>query len=75
MSLFNITEYRKAQVFVKDLEKALKVINAAEASLRSYEKYRPIHSILTTICRERPFIEIFLDQNKIIVQTKGERRR
>lgn len=75
MTLFSISEYRRAQQFVKDLDKALKVINAAEASLRSYEKYRPVHNILTTIISERLFLEIFLEQNRIIVATKGERRR
>ena len=75
MTVFSISEFRKAQKFVKDLDKALKVINAAEASLRSYEIYRPIHNILTTISYEKPFIEIFLEQNRIIVSTKGERRR
>lgn len=75
MTLHNIAEYRKAQLHVKELEKALKVINAAEASLRNYEKYRPVHLILTTIFEEKPFIEIFLEQNRIIVATKGERRR
>lgn len=75
MGIFNITEYRKAQQYVKDLEKALKIINATEASLRNYEKYRPVHQILTTISREKAFLDIFLEQNKIIVETKGQRRR
>lgn len=75
MGLYNITEFRKAKQYVKDLEKILKLVNMAEASLRNYEKYRPVRSILTTIENEKPFIEIFLEQNKIILETKGERRR
>ena len=75
MTLHNIAEYRKSQAYVKDLEKILKIINATEASLRGYSKYRPVHNILTTILQEKGFLEIFLEQNKIIVATKGERRK
>lgn len=75
MSLFNITEYRKAKVIVKELDKALKLINAAEASLKNYAKYRPVYNILTTIVSEKPFLEIYLEQNKIILETKGQRFR
>lgn len=75
MALFNIHEYRKAVQHVKELEKALKIINAAEASLRSYQKYRPVDYILTTIYENKPFLEVFLAQNQIIVDTKGETRK
>lgn len=73
--IHNINQYRKAQQYVKDLEKILKILNATEISLRNYEKYRFVHSILTTIGQEKPFIEIFLEQNKIIVETKGANRK
>jgi len=75
LTIHNITELRKSKQYVKDLEKALKLLNMAEAGLRNYEKYRAINTILTTIAYEKPFIEIALEQHKIIVQTKGERRR
>jgi len=75
MSLFNITEYRRAKAVVKELDKALKLLNAAEASLKNYAKYRPIYNILTTIGNEKPFLEIYLEQNKIILETKGLRRK
>ena len=75
MTLHNIAEYRKAQLFVRDLEKAIKIIKTTEVALRGYEKYRPVHNILTTLNRELAFLDIFLEQNKIIVETKGERRK
>lgn len=75
MSLHSINEFRKAQAYVKDLERALKIINTTEAALRSYQKYRPVDHILTTIIQEKSFLEIFLEQNKIIVETKGQRRK
>lgn len=75
MSLYNLNEFAKAKVIVKELEKALKVINAAEASLRAYEKYRPVNTILTTIYNEKPFLELFLEQYRVVVETKGSRKR
>ena len=75
MTIHSIAEYRKAQLFVKDLEKAIKILVTTEAALRNYEKYRPVHKILTTIRSEMVFLDIFLEQNKIIVATKGEKRK
>lgn len=75
MTLHNIAEYRKAQEYVKDLEKILKIVNAAEINLRNYEKYRPVQHILTTIMSEKPILDMFLEKSKIIVETKGERRK
>lgn len=75
MTIHNINEYKKAQIFVKDLEKILKILNAAEASLKNYEKYRSVQTVLTAIYEEKPMVEIFLEQHKITVATKGEKRR
>lgn len=75
MSLFNINEYRKAKVIVKDLDKVLNVIYAAEAGLRSHDKYRPVHHILTTINDAKPILELYLEQYKIILETKAEKKR
>lgn len=75
MTIHSIHEYRKAIQYVKDFEKILKILSATEASLRNYQKYRPVQYILTTITENKAFIEIFLEQNKIIVATKGEKRK
>lgn len=75
MSIHSIAEYRKAQLYVKDLERAIKILTTAEAALRNYEKYRPVNKILTTLRSELVFLDIFLEQNKIILETKGERRK
>lgn len=71
MTIHNITEYKKAQVIVKDLEKAIKVINAAETSLLGYDRYRPIAHILTTLSNEKALLQIYLEQYQIILETKG----
>lgn len=75
MTIHSINEYRKAKIYIKDLERAIRIIKTTEAALRNYEKYRPVHNILTTIMNEVKFLEIFLEQNKIIRDTKGERRK
>lgn len=72
--LHNITEYKKAKVIVKELEKALAVVNASQTSLQSYSKYRPIKEILTTIEDVKPVLERYLNQFKIIVETKGAKK-
>ena len=71
MSIHNITEYKKAQVIVKDLEKVLMVLNATEASLMNYDRYRPVSHILTTLSNEKILLELYLEQYKLVVETKG----
>lgn len=73
MTLHNIAEYKKAKVIVKDLEKALKVITATETSLKGLGHYRPVAHILTTINEHKPYLQIFLEEYKIIVETKGRK--
>jgi hypothetical protein len=73
MTLHSLSDLRKAKIFVKDLEKILKLVDASEAALRNYEKYRPVAHILTTLKEERMFLEVFLEQNKAIVDSKGKR--
>ncbi len=72
--LYNITEFRKAQVYVKDLTKIVKILNITTASLMNYVKYAAVARILTVIADYKPILEIALEENKIIVETKGQRR-
>jgi hypothetical protein len=72
--LFNITEYRKAQQYVKDLTKIVKILSVTSASLMNYVKYAAVARILTVIGDYKPLLDIALEENKIIVQTKGRRR-
>lgn len=72
MTIHDINEYRKAQVIVEELEKALQIIKATDAGLGNYMKYRPVAHILTTLKEERPIIEMYLEKYKIIVETKGQ---
>lgn len=74
MAIHNITEYRRAQQYVKDLTKIVKILSVTQASLMNYAKYRAVLQILTTIQNYKPVLEIALEENKIIEATKGERR-
>ena len=74
MGLYNITEYRRAQVYVADLTKIIKILNITQSSLMNYAKYRAVSLISTTIGQYKPLLEIALEENKIIVQTKGQRK-
>lgn len=71
MTIHNLAEYQKAKVVVKDIEKMLKVITLAETGLKKYQHYRPVQSILTTIYNEKALLEIYLEQYKLVVETKG----
>lgn len=72
MSTHDIREYKKSIVIVKDLEKILKILNATEASLRQFEKYRPVQYILHDIVENKPILELYLEKYKIIKETKGQ---
>jgi hypothetical protein len=72
--LFNITEYRIAQQYVKDLTKIVKILAITQASLMNYVKYAAVLRILTTVSDHKALLEIALEENKIIVETRGQRR-
>lgn len=74
MSVHSINEYKKSKVMVKELEKILKVLNATQSSLMSYKKYLAVQHILAVIIEFKPLLEIALEQRKIMVETKGEKR-
>lgn len=74
MSIHNIHEYRKSKAMVKELEKILTILDATQASLTSYKKYIPVQYILGVISQYKPLLEITLEQRKIMVETKGEKR-
>lgn len=72
MSTHNIHEYKKSLVIVKDLEKILKIIGATEASLKQFDKYRPVQYILHSLVENKPILELYLEKYKIIRDTKGQ---
>ena len=75
MSFYNLNEYKKAKVMVKELDKVVKILDATHASLLNYKRYAAVQRILTTIHEYKPLLEIALEQTKITLETKGERRR
>ena len=75
MSIHKIHEYKRAKQVVKDLEKVIKIVNATELSLLSYSRYVPVQRILGVINEYKPLLEIHLEQQKIILETKGESKK
>lgn len=73
--IHNITEYRKAKIIVKDLERILKILEAAETSLRAYDKYRPVQYILTTMVSEKNILKVYLESHRLIIDNKGLTRK
>jgi hypothetical protein len=73
MSIHSLGEYQKSKVVVAELEKIIKVLNTTELGLKKYRHYRPVQSILTTIYNEKALLLIYLEQYKIILETKGRR--
>jgi hypothetical protein len=74
VSIHNIEEYRRAQQYVKDLTKIVKILAVTQASLMNYVKYKAVVQVLTTIGTYKPILEIALEENKIIEATKGAKR-
>ena len=74
MGLYSISDYRRAQQYVKDLTKIVKILNTTQASLMNYAKYKSVAMILTVINDYKPLLDIALEENKIIVETKGRRK-
>jgi hypothetical protein len=73
MSIHSLAEYKKSQVIVADLERILKVLSITETGLKKFKHYRPVQAILTTIYNEKVFLKLYLEQYKIILETKGQR--
>jgi hypothetical protein len=72
VTIHNIHEYKKSLIIVKDLEKILKILGATEASLKQFDKYRPVQYILQNLVDNKPILELYLEKYRIIRDTRGQ---
>jgi len=73
MTIYNLAEYQKAKIVVDELNNIHRILLIASSGLKKYDHYRPVQAILTTIYNEKALMDIYLEQYKIIVETKGQR--
>lgn len=73
MTIHSLAEYQKSKVVVADIEKILKVLALAETGLKKYKHYLAVQAILTTIYNEKALLKIYLEQYKLILETKGQK--
>lgn len=68
----NITKYKKALRFVRDLDKLAKVLSDAEKELLKYKQYKPAQECIDVISNNLLLVKVHLEHNKKIVENKGK---
>lgn len=71
MLVNDINQYRKAKVIVKDLSKALTVINTSLASLEAYRKYTPVGDCLRELKENKMLIKVYIEKFQLLIDSKG----
>jgi hypothetical protein len=72
MTIHNIAEYQRAKAHLADLTAIMNVLTLTQAGLSKYKHYRSVQSILTTIYNEKSLLDLYIENYKIIVDTKGQ---
>lgn len=68
----NINRYKKALLYVKELDKLKSSMVKSLSELESYKKYIPAQECIETISRNLTIVEVHLNHQKKIVETKGK---
>lgn len=68
----NITKYRKALIYVKELAKLETSMKTALADMELCKKYIPAQECIEVISRNLTIVQVHLNHQKKIVETKGK---
>jgi len=71
MMIFDLKNYKKAKIIVRDLEKILDVFNANKKALIGYFKYVPVKDVYKCIINNQSILEIHLEKYKRIIENRG----
>lgn len=71
-SLNDITKYRKALIFSKDLVIINNIMLKAIESLKEYKKYVPVKDSMCALIDSQKLVEIHLNHHKNIIKNKGK---
>lgn len=67
----NITLYKKALIYVKELAILEQSMNKALIDLEPYKKYIPTQECIEVISRNLSLVKVHLNHQKKIVESKG----
>lgn len=68
----NIHKYKKALVYVRELSKLEESLQKALSEIEHYKKYIPAQECAEVISRNLTIVQVHLNHQKKIVQTKGQ---
>lgn len=71
-NISNLHKYKRAKVIVKDLNDIIKAMSLSIQALTFFKKYAPVMDAIHNLKDNKVLLEIHLDKQKRIVETKGE---
>lgn len=71
MSVFNINDYKKALLVIKDLYQIQEVIKNNKRTLAKYTKYRPIKQLYIALLEADIEVNTYVKACEKIIKTKG----
>lgn len=72
MSVHDLEKYKNAKVLIADLEGLIVFLTQVEGFLGGYLKYMPIFKLYNNVRDNRTVLEIHLNNQRKILETKGE---
>jgi hypothetical protein len=71
MKINNITKYRQAKLFAKELQEAVDILKNAMTSLEKYKKYDSVYDSILTLEATKIILEIHLRNQIRVMKNKG----
>jgi hypothetical protein len=73
MTINDITKYKKALIYVRELSKLETIISKALNELAIYKKYLPVQNCMETLTDNLTVVQVHLNHQKKIVESKGSK--
>jgi len=71
MKINNITKYRQAKIFAKELQETIDILQSSMTSLEKYKKYDTVTDSILTLDATKTILEIHLRNVFKILKNKG----
>lgn len=69
----DLTKYKKALLYVKELDKLKQSMTKALSDLEPYKKYIPAQECIEVLSNSLTIVNVHLNHQKKIVETKGQK--
>lgn len=70
--MYNITKYKKALIYVRELAKLEASLEKSLEDLSQYKKYLPAQECMEVLSNNLTIVKVHLEHQKKIVETKGK---